>query len=75
MYMRNMLKSFWPDTNVVLRHSDDPLRLEEPRSRTNSGTRAFERGAPRLFNMLPLDVKQSMSCDAFKKKNEDAHLC
>ena len=68
MYIRNMLKSFRPDTTVCLRHSDDPHRLEEPRSRTNLGTRAFERGAPRVFNKLPLEVKQSLTCDIFKRK-------
>ncbi|XP_068250862.1 uncharacterized protein [Palaemon carinicauda] len=67
-YMRNMLKSFRPDTVVSLRHSDDPYRLEELRSRTNVGTRAFERSAPRIFNKLPLEVKQSLNCDVFKRK-------
>ena len=68
MYMRNMVKDFRPDTTVSLRHSDDPYRLEEPRSRTNVGARAFERKAPRLFNRLPLAVRQSPNCDLFKKK-------
>ena len=68
MYMRNMLKNFRPDTAVGLRHSDDPYRLEEPRSRTNIGTRAFERSAPRFFNKLPLAVKESPNCDIFKRK-------
>ena len=68
LYMRNMLKNFRPDTMVSLRHSDDPYRLEEPRSRTSIGTRAFERSAPRVFNRLPLDVKQSPNCQVFKKR-------
>ena len=67
-YLRNALKSFRPNTAVGLRHSDDPYRLEEPRSRTNIGTRAYERSAPRLFNKLPLGVKQSPNCSVFKKR-------
>ena len=67
-YLRNALKSFRPNTVVDLRHSDDPYRLEEPRSRTNIGTRAYERSAPRLFNKLPLGVKQSPNCSVFKKR-------
>ena len=67
-YLRNALKSFQPNTAVDLRHSDDPYRLEEPRSRTNIGTRAYERSAPRLFNKLPLEVKQSPNCSVFKKR-------
>ena len=72
-YLRNKLTSFQPDTVVDLRHSDDPYRLEEPRSRSNIGTRAFERSAPRLFNNLPLAVKQSPSIDVFKR-NLKTHL-
>ena len=67
-YVRNMLKSFRPNTDVSLRHNDDPYRLEEPRSRSNVGTRAFERSAPRVFNKLPLEIKESPNCDIFKKK-------
>ena len=66
-YIRNMLSDFRPDTTVSLRHSNDPYRLEEPRSRTNTGSRAFARSAPRVFNRLPLDVKHSPDCDTFKK--------
>ena len=68
VYMRNMLKSFRPGTVMELRHCDDPYRLEVQRSRTNLGTRAFERSAPGLFNNLPLEVKQSPNCEVFKKK-------
>ena len=57
MYMRNMLRSFRLEIAVDLRHSDDPYHFEELRSRTNFGTRTFERSAPRLFNKLPLEVK------------------
>ena len=67
-YVRNMLKSFRPNTDVSLRHNDDPYRLEEPRSRSNVGTRAFERSAPRVFNKLPREIKESPNCDIFKKK-------
>ena len=67
-YLRKVLRDFRPSTAVNLRHGDDPYRLEEPRSRTNIGTRAFERSAPRLFNRLPLEIKMSPSLSVFKKR-------
>ena len=67
-YMRNMLRDFRPFTVMGLRHSDDPFRLDEPRSATNRGSRAFERSAPRLFNSLPMEVKQSPDTRTFKRK-------
>lgn len=68
MYMRDMLKDFRPETTVNLRHSDETNRLEEPRSRTNWGCRAFERAAPRLYNRLPPEVRQSPNCAVFRKR-------
>ena len=72
-YLRDMLTSFQPNTGVSLRHSDDPFRLEEPRSFSNTGTRAFERSAPKLFNNLPLGVKQSPNIKIFKR-NLKTHI-
>ena len=67
-YLRNKLMDFRPGTVVHLRHSDEIFRLEEPRSNLNVGCRAFCRSAPRLFNRLPLLVRQSPNCVIFKKR-------
>ena len=72
-YLRNSLRSFQPNTGVSLRHSDDPYRLDEPRSATNTGARAFERSAPRLFNRLPIEVKASPNVNTFKR-NLKTHI-
>ena len=42
--------------------------LEEPRPNLHLGFRAFERSAPRLFNRLPHEIKNSENIEIFKKK-------
>ena len=41
--------------------------LDEPRTRLKFGGRAFSISAPRLWNALPQHLKDSTSCQAFKK--------
>ena len=41
--------------------------LDEPRTGLKFGDRAFSIGAPRLWNALPQHLKDSTSCQAFKK--------
>ena len=41
--------------------------LDEPRTRLKFGDRAFSISAPRLWNALPQHLKDSTSCQAFKK--------
>ena len=67
-YIKDMLKSFHIDSDVVLRHNDDENRLLEPRFRREAGRRAFENSAPRLYNKLPTSVKTSPTVDIFKKR-------
>ena len=67
-YVRRMLKDFQPDTDMLLRHGSDLLRLQEPRCNLQLGFRAFEISAPRLFNKLPQHVKNSDTTAVFKKK-------
>ena len=56
--------------NMVLRTSDDPLRLLEPRaiSERHFSNRAFSYIAPRLLNRLPASMKEIDSLDLFKSK-------
>ena len=51
-----------------VRHSHDVHRLNEPRARTNLGTRAFSHCAPRLYNKLPNNLKECVNVEIFKKK-------
>ena len=53
---------------MFLRHSADPHRLDEPRSNLEIGSRAFASCAPRLYNRLPEDVKNSGNQNIFKKR-------
>ena len=41
--------------------------LDEPRTRLKFGDRTFSISAPRLWNALPQHLKDSTSCQAFKK--------
>lgn len=67
-YIRELLTDFHVNTNVTLRHSTEEYRLAEPRFNNEYGRRAFSRIAPRLFNRLPLDVRQAENVEIFKKK-------
>ena len=57
VYLRDKLKKFSTEVGVSVRHSHDPHKLNEPRMNKEIGTRGFEYGAPRLFNSLPLSIK------------------
>ena len=67
-YLKDHLHDFYVDTSMVLRHNDDQNRLVEPRSNTNLGFRAFARCAPRLYNKLPICIKNCENLSTFKKK-------
>ncbi len=67
-YLRNTLKKFHGDAAMELRHETDLHRLLEPRSNSNMEFRTFERCAPRIYNKLPIDIKDCAKMDAFKKK-------
>ncbi len=54
--------------------SDSQNLLVVPKSRTVTyGDRAFSRAAPKLWNAIPLEIKQSASVDMFKSKTK-THL-
>ena len=67
-YIRELLTDFHVDANVTLRHSAEEYRLEEPRFHTETGRKAFSRNAPRLYNSLPLSIKQADNVAIFKKR-------
>ena len=49
---------------------DDPLPefLAVPRTRTVLATRVFSVAAPKLWNTIPIDIRNSLSLDTFKSK-------
>ena len=55
---------------MSLQSSDDPYHLCELRviGESNFANRSFSYVAPRLYNKLPLSLKQIKSVDAFKKQ-------
>ena len=65
-YLFDLINWYEPEANVQLRSSG---RLNEPFiSRSMNSERCFEYHAPRLFNMLPADVKSQNSVVGFKQK-------
>ena len=68
-YLRRKLHKFTlPGNSVQTRHSQDQHRLEEPSANLNIGTRAFAHSAPRLYNKLPNNIKESENIAIFKKR-------
>ena len=67
-YLRQMLNDYQPGTAVSLRSTDDQFVLMEPRCNLQLGFRAFKTSAPRLFNRLPREIKESDNVYTFKKK-------
>ena len=63
-----MLEDFSLVTDMILRHNNVLHRLNEPRCNSELGFRAFEKSAPRLYNKLPENVKNSENINVFKKK-------
>ncbi len=62
-YINELLRDFHLDTSMTLRHSVYRHRLNEPRCNLNIGFRAFASRAPRLYNKLPEDLKNSEAAD------------
>ena len=67
-YLRDYLVPFSEATSVSVRHADDPHRLFVTGVNRNVGNRSFQYAAPRLYNNLPLSVKDSENVMVFKKK-------
>ena len=69
-YLRDYLFPYVEATsaNVSTRNASEPHRLFEIGANCMLGGRSFQYAAPRLFNRLPLDVKDTPSLSMFKKK-------
>ena len=67
-YLRTKLKQLTYNEGANTRNSGDPFRLEQPYARGSSGARSFSYAAPRIFNKLPLDLRQIGNTASFKKR-------
>ena len=69
-YIFDLLTPLTVGTSVMLRSADDPFRLLEPRAGGERGfaDRSFSYVAPRMYNRLPIHIKQLDSVDSFKKQ-------
>ena len=65
MYISNCLKLYVPKRN--LRSSSDRLRLDYPITRNKAGDRTFTVYASKLWNNLPMTLRNCNSVNAFKK--------
>ena len=65
MYISNCLKLYVPKRN--LRSSSDCLRLGYPITRNKAGDRTFTVYASKLWNNLPMTLRNCTSVNAFKK--------
>ena len=63
-YLKDLLKPYRPNRNL---RSNDQLLLQIPRTNKSYGDRAFEICAPKLWNDLPLFIRESNSLVIFKK--------
>ena len=63
-YIKELLVPYKPRRHL---RSEAKGLLDEPRTRLKFGDRAFSISAPRLWNALPQHLKDSTSCQAFKK--------
>ena len=69
-YLLDLLSPQVDGPGMALRSSEDPYRLIEPRAigERQFATRSFSYIAPRLYNRLPVSLKQLDSVEAFKNK-------
>ena len=64
-YLYQMLKFYNPVRNL---RSMTQLQLSVPRTRTSWGDRAYTNIAPKMWNDIPLHIRQSPSVEVFKRK-------
>ena len=66
-YLAALLSPLTTGSEIALRSSDDPYRLEEPRAVQERlyACRSFYYTAPRVYNRLPVQIKQLASLDSF----------
>ena len=57
-----------PESRYNLRNSRDKTLLSYPSFKSTLGDRAFMLAAPKLWNNLPRDIRESSSINSFKSK-------
>ena len=67
VYLKDKLIPFELATSMNVRHNSDSHRLFEPRVFKGIGDRSFRNCAPRLFNILPIELKSTTTLKSFKK--------
>ena len=69
-YLAELINHLTVHSGMTLCSSDDPSRLEEPRAVRECpfAARSFSYTAPRLYNQLPVSIKQLTSVESFKKQ-------
>ena len=67
-YLYEYLVPFELETSVTVRHASDRHRLFEPRTNRSSGERSFQFSASRLYNKLPMEIKDSENITQFKER-------
>ena len=66
VYLSDLLSAYIPPRSL---RSEQQLRLEQPRTKSSRyGERAFSVAAPRLWNGLPVDVKEADTLESFKMR-------
>ena len=66
VYLSDLLSPYIPSRTL---RSEQQLRLEQPRARsTRYGERSFSVAAPRLWNDLPVHVKEADTLETFKTR-------
>ncbi len=63
-YLSNLLT--FQNTGRHLRSTDQQL-LHQPRTKTAFGARAFSSAAPKIWNELPLELRNSTTIDSFRR--------
>ena len=66
-YLKKKLHSYTLPASQT-RNANDAHRLDIQRARVNIGSRAFTHSAPRLYNKLPNDIKDSENIAIFKRR-------
>ena len=67
-YLKNELHEYNTNLTINTRLSNEEGRFKIPRVNTSYGSRTFKYNAPRLYNDLPLAMRQSENVEIFKKK-------
>ena len=68
VYLKRKLHRYALPDSTQTRHALDPHWLDQPSANQGFGSRTFSYSAPRLYNKLPNDIKDSENIVTFKTK-------